>query len=228
MSTEGDVFYVYVKRQFVSTVISADECLWTFLLGVLSCLGARCMIKAICIASCVTLICNRCPNELGSVKLRVHNEEWQIYKNYISAIVFWCHDLLVGCWTSFSWASSYHWDGRLMLRGLCLVLGTEADADKRDWRPWQRCRSEDRQEKTDSLWCHSGKWSQGLRLGSMFCLCFLFYVCLWRVDVVEDKPWFPFLATVNSVTFNCLYNVIVWNNRNLEELAHNKFWCHIC
>lgn len=27
MNTEGDVFYVYVKRQFVSTVISADECL---------------------------------------------------------------------------------------------------------------------------------------------------------------------------------------------------------
>lgn len=27
MSTEGDVFYVYVKRQFMSTVISADECL---------------------------------------------------------------------------------------------------------------------------------------------------------------------------------------------------------
>lgn len=26
-NTEGDVFYVYVKRQFVSTVISADECL---------------------------------------------------------------------------------------------------------------------------------------------------------------------------------------------------------
>lgn len=27
MSTEGDVFYDYVKRQFMSTVISADECL---------------------------------------------------------------------------------------------------------------------------------------------------------------------------------------------------------
>lgn len=27
MSTEGDVFNVCVKRQFVSTVISADECL---------------------------------------------------------------------------------------------------------------------------------------------------------------------------------------------------------
>lgn len=48
MSTEGDVFYVYVKRQFMSTVISADECLWKFLLEVLCCLGARCMIKAMC------------------------------------------------------------------------------------------------------------------------------------------------------------------------------------
>lgn len=30
MSTEGDVFYVYVKSQFMSTVISADECLRIF------------------------------------------------------------------------------------------------------------------------------------------------------------------------------------------------------
>lgn len=48
MSTEGDMFYVCVKMQFMSTVISADECLWTFLLEVLCCLGARCMIKSIC------------------------------------------------------------------------------------------------------------------------------------------------------------------------------------
>lgn len=48
MSTEGDVFYVYVKRQLMSTVISADECLWKFLLEVLCCLGAHCMIKSIC------------------------------------------------------------------------------------------------------------------------------------------------------------------------------------
>lgn len=40
MNTEGDVFYVYVKRQFVSTVISADECLG-FFLEVLCFLGAR-------------------------------------------------------------------------------------------------------------------------------------------------------------------------------------------
>lgn len=38
-----------------------------------------------------------------------------------------------------------------MLRGLCLVLGTEADADKRDCRPWQRSRSEDRKEKKNRL-----------------------------------------------------------------------------
>lgn len=31
MSKQGDVFYVYVKMQFMSTVISADECLWKFL-----------------------------------------------------------------------------------------------------------------------------------------------------------------------------------------------------
>lgn len=37
MSAEGDVFYVYVKRQFMSTEISADECLWTFLFGVPCC-----------------------------------------------------------------------------------------------------------------------------------------------------------------------------------------------
>lgn len=48
MSTEGDVFYVYVKRQLMSTVISADECLWKFLLVVLCYLGAHCMIKSIC------------------------------------------------------------------------------------------------------------------------------------------------------------------------------------
>lgn len=88
MSTEGDVFYVYVKRQFMSTVISADECLWKFLLGVLCCLGARCMIKAICKAQCVTLMCNRCPNRQRNVKLRLHTEGWNISKNCISAIVF--------------------------------------------------------------------------------------------------------------------------------------------
>lgn len=31
----------------------------------------------------------------------------------------------------------------------------------------------------------------------MFCLCFLFKVCLWRVDVVKAKTWFPLLNIVN-------------------------------
>lgn len=30
LQPEGDVFYVYVKRQFMSKMISADECLWKF------------------------------------------------------------------------------------------------------------------------------------------------------------------------------------------------------
>lgn len=73
MNTEGDVFYVYVKRQFVSTVISADECLWIFL-EVLCCLGARCMIKAICKAKCVTLMRNRCPRDPRNIKLKGHTD----------------------------------------------------------------------------------------------------------------------------------------------------------
>lgn len=87
MSTEGDVFYVYVKRQFVSTVISADECLWKFLLGVRCCLGARGMIRAICKASWVTLMRNSCPRGLRNGKLEVHAKQWNIYKFCISAVI---------------------------------------------------------------------------------------------------------------------------------------------
>lgn len=41
-------------------------------LEVLCFLGARCVIKAICKAKCVTLMCNRCPRDPRNIKLKGH------------------------------------------------------------------------------------------------------------------------------------------------------------
>ena len=44
-------------------------------------------------------------------------------------------------------------------------------------------------------------------------------MCLWRVDVEEDKTRFPPLETVNSVKFNYFSNFSsVWNNETNQEL----------
>lgn len=131
MNTEGDVFYVYVKRQFVSTVISADECLWIFL-EVLCCLGARCMIKAICKAKCVTLMCNRCPRDPRNIKLKGHTDGGNMYKRRIYSLLFLVSLVVSRSWISFCRASCHHPDGRLMLRVPVFSLGN-----------WSRCRQKE-------------------------------------------------------------------------------------
>lgn len=204
MNTEGDVFYVYVKRQFVSTVISADECLWFFFLEVRCFLGARCVIKAICKAKWVTLMCNRCPRDPRNIKLMGHTDGGgHMYKHRIFTIVFSftsCIELVLAMQVVTTWMAAS------CCVCLCLVLGTEADADKRNHRPWQRGRSEDREEKTDTLRCHSGKWSWGLRLGVY--VLFVFPVLSVSVEGRFVRgAWFLLLQhhapLWNSGTFYC-------------------------
>lgn len=72
---------------------------------------------------------------MRNVKLRVHTREGNIYKSCISAIVFGVMTFWLVAELVLAKQVVTIWDGRLTLRGLCLVLGTEADADKGDRRP---------------------------------------------------------------------------------------------
>lgn len=132
MNTEGNVFYVDVKRQFVSTVISADECLW-FFLEVLCFLGARCVIKAICKAKCVTLMCIRCPRDPRNIKLKGHSDSGGGMCTIAAYLLLFLISQVADCsWINFSHAGCHHEDGCLMVCVPVFSLGNRSRCKQKE------------------------------------------------------------------------------------------------